>query len=272
MVRKYVDEKAALPHDCPPPPPQAPYAAGGPPPYLPAPSPRLHIHAATFGGVPVTAKLAARVNADDATLAVDVARLVDVFAPDPAPNVVKTLVVVYEFLHVDCEEDQGPVLLLVGEQSRVQRFTISRGGGGRESSPPPLDLRQPGFVKMRLAQPWVSPDAGAAPSYHLLPLNAPRPPPVRLLAVTYGHSPVSRPAALARLADFFDERTPRVPNGLGGFHRRQLTLNNAFFGYDPLPGERKQWSVFFAFGPHGAVQCVTGWEDGLLEEPWSQWL
>ncbi|KAK3690112.1 hypothetical protein B0T22DRAFT_463015 [Podospora appendiculata] len=81
---------------------------------------------------------------------------------------------------------------------------------------------------------------------------------VEILAVLYGPQKIETPSVLKDLARFFE----------GSYG--QIRMTNAFFKVDPWPGVRKSWTVYFRFVGSSRIQCVTGMEDGALEEPWTR--
>jgi hypothetical protein len=218
---------------------------------------RLHILAATWGGITITPLLASMISSQQ-ELPIDLATLGDVIRPDPAFGKTKTLAVVYQL-----DGQEGPALVLVNEQYPVARkFVVSKdtlegrlAQAHRNGTVPPAVT----FLPVPFSVPPTS--TTAAPYGVNAGAAAPLPPPVQILAATYGPKHIDTPAVLRELADFFDGRNVH-----------QIRMGNGFFREDPLRGQRKEWSVFFRFGYEGRVQCVTGWEDGALEVPWSPWI
>lgn len=212
---------------------------------------RLHILAATWGGITITPLLASMISSQQ-ELPIDLSTLGDVIRPDPAFGKVKTLAVVYQF-----DGQEGPALVLVNEEYPVVRkFAISKdtlegslAQAQRNGTVPPAVT----FLPVPFSVP--------PPTTSTTPYGGNAPQPVQILAATYGPKLIDTPAVLRDLADFFDGRNVH-----------QIRMGNGFFREDPLRGQRKEWSVFFRFGNEGRVQCVTGWEDGALEVPWSPWI
>ncbi|KAJ7033594.1 hypothetical protein C8F04DRAFT_1104407 [Mycena alexandri] len=208
-------------------------------PTLPAPTAgpaRLHILGATWGGIIVTPDIQSLVSATQ-TLTLDMRSLVHVLSPDPLPNCVKTLSVLYQYAGAP----EGMCLLSTSELD--PSASIWPGGHQRYRPPMPAEWQsQPSPSICALGSTWRGQDGTG----------------VEILAVLWGGQKIETPSVLAELARFFD--------GLRG----QIRMTNNFFKCDPWYNNKKTWAVYFRFAGSERVQVVTGVEDGALEVPWSR--
>ncbi|KAK3904706.1 hypothetical protein C8A05DRAFT_42268 [Staphylotrichum tortipilum] len=214
---------------------------------LQEPQAPLQILAATWGGVTVTPDIQSLVAASGTSLTLDLRALHRLLSPDPAPGTTKVLSVLYRL--VDENGNEGARLLVVSEDAKINgppRGVVVIGRGAAGSVPAQAQAQAQGrgavLLHARVDRPWR---AGARGQ-------------VEILGVVYGPRRVEDAAVLVELGEYFEGR------------RRQVRVNNAFFGGDPWPYKRKSWTVFFRFVGGKRVQVVTGWEDGALEVPWSR--
>lgn len=134
-------------------------------------TPRLHVLAATWGGVIVTPDVQAMATTTE-TISLEMNFLHRVLVPDPLPNVVKTLSVLYEYEGVT----DGPCLLTIPETTPAWR------------------------------------NAAITPAAHQVPKSAPsarlgptwRYGGVEILAVVYASRRIDKPAILNELGRFFE--------------------------------------------------------------------
>jgi hypothetical protein len=173
------------------------------------------------------------------TATFDMRTLVHVLGPDPLPNTVKTLSVLYQY----ADSPEGMCLLCTSELG--PSIAIWPGSHQTSYAPPvpPGWPTQPTTSVCALGATWRG-EGGAG---------------VEILAVLYGGHRIETPSVLVELARFFD--------GLRG----QIRMTNNFFKGDPWYNNRKTWEVYFRFGDSERVQVVTGVEDGALEVPWSRY-
>jgi hypothetical protein len=193
-------------------------------------SPSLQILAATFGGVIVTERIQ-ELCSDDGAMDVDMSQMVHYLAPDPFPNNVKTLAVLYRF-----QEDEDIFLLNATEQ-HAGLIHVSRAGE------PSMAIQRIEKIYRRKAYPDVE-----------------------ILAVLYGIKRVQTPSVLLDLARFFSAAGNDDDDD--GHEQTQIRMNNQFFKGDPWLGQFKTWTVFFKFAGSKRVQCVSGLEHQALEVPW----
>ncbi|KAK4100412.1 hypothetical protein N658DRAFT_102420 [Parathielavia hyrcaniae] len=207
---------------------------------LPGPRPNaLQILGATWGGVTVTADLQKLVGTSD-KLALDMRTLHRHLHPDPAPGQIKVLTLLYRF--EDDDNDDRFRLFSAAENAQPSKTTISRHAHANNTSSggPRGRVR---YIHEPLPRPWRAGPQGQ----------------VDILAVLYGPARVETASVLSVLSNHFEGRWG------------QVRMNNAFFGADPWPYERKSWVVYFRFvGGSRRVQVVTGWENGALEVPWTR--
>ncbi|KAK4124330.1 hypothetical protein N657DRAFT_644554 [Parathielavia appendiculata] len=217
-----------------------------------APRPNaLQILGATWGGVTVTPDIQKLVGTSD-KLTLDMRTLHRHLHPDPAPGKTKVLTILYRFQDDDSDSDLDNQFRLfsAAETAQPPKLTIARhahasiqnssthsggenGHGGRNRF----------FYHETLPRPWRAGPQGQ----------------VDILAVMYGPARIETPSVLSVLSNYFEGRWG------------QVRMNNAFFGTDPWPYERKTWAVYFRFvNGSRRVQVVTGWEDGALEVPWTR--
>ncbi|VUC32894.1 unnamed protein product [Clonostachys rosea] len=133
-----------------------------------APAKGLQVIAATFGGVTVTEKIRELIQSDD-SMTFRMNQMVHYLAPDPLPNWVKTLTILYRF-------DDGPLSLFNATEQQSGLIQISR-------------ATAPGVVIQQLEEglkqgPFAD---------------------VEILAVVYGKKRIQTPSVLANLARFFVE-------------------------------------------------------------------
>jgi hypothetical protein len=168
------DPQGHNPHIPPPPPQYAPsttnsliFGTTEPP----TSTPRLHILGATWGGIVVTPDIQTTINITETT-SIDMGFLHRILVPDPLPNTVKTLSVLYEYEG----SSEGPCLLNASETSPTWRDIV------------------------------ISPEA------HQAPKTAPsgklgvtwRYGSVEILAVMYAMRRIEQPAILNELGKFFE--------------------------------------------------------------------
>jgi hypothetical protein len=131
-----------------------------------APAKGLQVIAATFGGVVVTEKIRELIQDDDSMI-FKMNQMVHYLAPDPLPNWVKTLTMLYRF-------DDGPLCLFNATEQHSGSVQISR-------------ATAPTMVIQQL-------EAGLKQGPHA---------DVDILAVVYGKKRIQTPSVLADLARFF---------------------------------------------------------------------
>ncbi|KAK3384888.1 hypothetical protein B0H63DRAFT_471820 [Podospora didyma] len=142
--------------------------------------PRLRVVGATWGGVNVTDDVQSMVTADE-TVAFDMRSIHRVLVPDPAPGVVKTLSVLYQY------EDQDGVRLLHASEhmTHIQIY----------NTPDKLATSEEHQHHLKpLERPWR---AGPAAQ-------------VEILAVLYGPQRIETPAVLQELSKFFEGRRGQI--------------------------------------------------------------
>jgi hypothetical protein len=205
--------------------------------------PRLTIIGATWGGVNVTADVQGMVSTEQ-TVDFDMRTVHQILQPDPVPQIVKVLTVLYQY------EGEGSVYLLNAQEN--VNFLGLMGNGDliqiRPNANTNLVTRSmftmpstSATVLQKLEKPWCAENGG-----------------VEILAVTYGPQQIETPSVLEELGKFFEGR------------RGQIRMTSAFFKGDTWPSNKKSWSVFFRFVGSQKVQCVTGLQDGALEVPWGR--
>jgi hypothetical protein len=198
----------------------------------------LQILGATWGGVTVTPDIQKLVGTSD-KLTLDMRTLHRHLHPDPAPGKIKVLTILYRFEDDDASEgDDQFRLFSAAENAQPSKVTIARGATAQHLTHSGRNR----FFHATLPRPWRAGPQGQ----------------VDILAVMYGPTRIETPAVLSVLGEYFEGRWG------------QVRMNNAFFGTDPWPYEKKTWSVYFRFVGSKRVQVVTGWEDGALEVPWSR--
>ncbi|KAJ6544010.1 hypothetical protein B0H19DRAFT_1169321 [Mycena capillaripes] len=169
------------------------------------------------------------------TVALDVGTLVHVLSPDPLPNHVKTISVLYQYEN----SPEGLCLLSTSEDG------------------PSVTIRPIAHQAPTLSTGWHNQWKPA-----IYPLGATwraEANGVEILAVVWGGQRIETPTVLAELAKFFEGR------------RGQIRMTNGFFKCDPWPNHKKTWTVYFQFAGSERVQVVTGVEDGALEVPWGRY-
>jgi hypothetical protein len=137
-----------------------------------APAKGLQVIAATFGGVVVTEKIRELIQDDDSMI-FKMNQMVHYLAPDPLPNWVKTLTMLYRF-------DDGPLCLFNATEQHSGSVQISR-------------ATAPTMVIQQL-------EAGLKQGPHA---------DVDILAVVYGKKRIQTPSVLADLARFFADEEQR---------------------------------------------------------------
>ncbi|KAJ7235243.1 hypothetical protein C8J57DRAFT_1378627 [Mycena rebaudengoi] len=198
--------------------------------------PRLHILGATWGGIVVTPDIQYLASATQ-TLTLDMRTLVHVLSPDPLPNTVKTLSVLYQY----ADAPEGMCLLSTSELD--PSASVWPGVHQLYALPTPAEWQSQPVSSIRaLGSTWRGEDDTG----------------VEILAVLWGGKRIEMPSVLVELARFFD--------GLRG----QIRMTNNFFKCDPWYNNKKTWVVYFRFANSERVQVVTGVEDGALEVPWSR--
>ncbi|KAJ6603573.1 hypothetical protein DFH09DRAFT_899093 [Mycena vulgaris] len=196
----------------------------------------VHILGATWGGIVVTPDIQSFVSATQ-TLTFDTRTLVNVLGPDPLPNTVKTLSVLYQY----ADAPEGMCLLSTSELGP----SVSIWPGAHQTYTPPMPTEwqsQPASSVCALGATWRG-ESGTG---------------VEILVVLWGGRRIETPSVLVELARFFV--------GLRG----QIRMTNNFFKCDPWYNNKKTWAVYFRFADSERVQVVTGVEDGALEVPWSR--
>ncbi|CAH0058709.1 unnamed protein product [Clonostachys solani] len=137
-----------------------------------APAQGLQVLAATFGGVNVTEKIRELIQDDD-SMTFRMNQMVHYLAPDPLPNWVKTLTILYRF-------DDGPLSLFNATEQHSRTVQISR------VTAPIMAIQQ---SEDGLKQgPFAD---------------------VEILAVVYGKKRIQTPSVLADLARFFTHEEQR---------------------------------------------------------------
>ncbi|KAK4186281.1 hypothetical protein QBC35DRAFT_273883 [Podospora australis] len=194
--------------------------------------PRLHILAATWGGVTYTPVLQGMIDTKSQTLHLDLRNIFQKLQPDPAAGVQKVLSLVFRY-----DGDDFPKVLNISESSRRSITITKEYAAGLHSH------ASPGYFISSLSNPWRASSNGQ----------------VEILAVLYGPKNIDHPSVYEQLGNYFEGRT------------KQIRMTNAFFRCDPWPYNRKSWAVYFRFVNSKRVQVVTGWENQALEQPWSRY-
>lgn len=197
-------------------------------------TPRLHVLAATWGGIVVTPAIQAMITPEE-TITIDMRSLHAALQPDPLPYVLKTLSVLYEY-----EDSDGPCLVNVSETAQSWPAVMTAG-----PAPPVVISPEAHMIENS------GPVSGLGTTWHH---GA-----VEILAVMYATQRIQQPAVLEELGKYFEGQTD------------QLRMTNSFFQCDPWPKNKKTWTVYFRFVDTKKVQVVTGVESGALEAPWSRY-
>lgn len=194
--------------------------------------PRLHVLAATWGGINFTPAIQGLVEVQSQTLTLDLRTIFHKLQPDPAVGTEKVLSLVFRY-----DGDDFPKVLNVSEHTG-QSITITKEyASGLHSH------STPGFHIRTISDPWRASAHGQ----------------VEILSVLYGPKSINNPSVFEQLGNFFEGKT------------RQLRMTNDFFKCDPWPYNRKSWVVYFRFVNSRRVQVVTGWEDQALDQPWTRY-
>ncbi|KAK3997858.1 hypothetical protein QBC44DRAFT_46265 [Cladorrhinum sp. PSN332] len=212
---------------------------------MPGP-PKLQILAATWGGVIVTPEIQMQVTPDSSedfdTITLNMHTMHTDLIPDPNIGIVKSLSLIYKY------SDSNEIHLLNVPQFAPQiNFTITpkdhvetKKNRWNWSGTPQLSSVNVSTTAWR--------DATGK---------------VEILAAVYGIQRVQTPSVLEELARFFRGE------------RGQIRTTSEFFrasAAQPFVGPKKTWTIYFRLltdGSGGKVRCVTGWEDGALEIPWT---
>ncbi|KAK4168396.1 hypothetical protein QBC43DRAFT_202044 [Cladorrhinum sp. PSN259] len=211
--------------------------------------PKLQILAATWGGVVVTAEIQLMVTPDRSgkfdTLSLKMHTIHTKLVPDPNIGVVKSLSVLYKY------SDSNEVRLLNVPQFAPQiAFTITP----TDHAKPQINLCGQAGIPHHIFRDLDNDSWRDAHGK------------VEILAAMYGLQRVQTPSVLEELARFFRGK------------RGQIRTTSEFFrasSTQAFVGPKKSWTVYFRLlseeGGETArkIRCVTGWEDGALEVPWT---